>query len=263
MSADSCFVCDGRLAPAFSKQFAWLDMGLVAYERCASCGLVVSRTHASLNRGEWERLNTAFHRERDPDAGRSTDQRWLDRARGYVAAIGAAMDLGAIPKDRSWLDYGCGKGHLADLVEERTGHEILRYEPFLPGEGDRWVDAAALDPHTCDLVINTAMFEHVLDRASLDRLAGLVSAEGVLALHTVVVERVPDDPGWFYLLPVHCAFFTNAAMDHLCRDWGFRASAYHVPSRLWLLFRRPLSALPDELSRDPWVSAEGFAGYWK
>jgi len=262
MSNERCFVCGGPLGPAFSKQFDWQNLGRVDYSRCVACGFVLSRTHAHMDHGSWENLNAAFHAERDPAAGRSNDQRWLQRAQGYVDAISAARNLGAIPGDRPWLDYGCGSGQLSDLVEQRTNHAVLRYEPFLPGQGEHWVDAASLAPGSCDLVINTAMFEHVRDRASLDHLAGLVSADGALALHTVVVKHVPDDPDWFYLLPVHCAFFTNAAMEHLCREWGFLSAAYHVPARLWLLFRRPLSTLPAELSEEPWVSDQGFVGYW-
>lgn len=260
--ATHCFVCDGPLVPAFSKQFAWGELGQVAYERCTVCGFVVSRTHADLSDAAWRRINTAFHERRDNAAGRASPERWRARADGYAAAIGVATAAGAISKGGPWLDYGCGSGDMTTLIEARTGREILRYEPFMPGSGGTWVDAAALKPGSCDLVINTAMFEHVRDRRPLDHLASLVSPTGALALHTVIVERVPDDPNWFYLLPVHCAFFTNEAMRRLCVQWGFRSSAYHQPARLWLLFRQSLTDLPDAIQREPWICNDGFVAYW-
>lgn len=260
--ADRCFICEGSLVPAFAKQFDWEELGRVFYGRCAICGFVASSTHADLTEAAWQRINTAFHERRDVAAGRAGLDRWRARADGYASAIQEAAAAGAIPDGGPWLDYGCGSGDLTSLIEERSKRAILRYEPFMPGSGGTWVDAHALPSGSCDLVINTAMFEHVRDRQPLDHLASLVSRRGALALHTVVVESVPDDPTWFYLLPVHCAFFTNEAMRRLCTQWGFQSSAYHRDARLWLLFRRPLVEIPDALQREPWICREGFVAYW-
>lgn len=262
MTAAVCPVCGAPLAPAFAKDFSWEDLGRVDYDRCTACGFTRSRTHAEMDDVRWTRLNAAFHEQRDAAAGRSTPARWRERADGYVAAIRAAREAGALSTARPWLDYGAGGGHLTELIEAATGQEILRYEPFCPGSGGTWVDAAELRPGSCDLVVNTAMFEHVRDRETLDHVAGLVSPDGALALHTVIVDRVPDDPEWFYLLPVHCAFFTNAAMRRLCADWGFHSSAFYRPGKMWLLFRRKFDQLPPALSGGDWLSGPGFLSPW-
>ena len=46
----------------------------------------------------------------------------------------------------------------------------------------------------------------------------VVAPNGAFGMHTLVAERVPSDPAWFYLEPPHCAFFSNAAMARLSDD---------------------------------------------
>jgi len=254
----ACFVCEALTEPAFSKTFTWHDLGEVSYVRCPSCGFVASSTHAAMSEAQWADLNHAFHIARDPAANRSSAARAFTRLEGYAAAIADAARAGAIATVGTWLDYGCGEGRLAGLIEAATSHPVLRYEPYMPKSDGPWVDRAG-QGHA--LVVNTAMFEHVLDRASLDAVVDALHFDGVLALHTVIGPEVPNDPEWFYLLPPHCAFFTNESMRRLCEQWGFSVTAYHERGKLWLLSRSPkrLAALQD---RDGWRVATGFLAYW-
>ena len=258
MTPPGCFVCKTPTVTAFSKTFDWHGLERVDYVRCPACGFVLSQTHAEMGTERWAELNRIFHHERTPESGRSSESRWMQRLQGYADAIGEAASVGAIDTGGSWLDFGCGSGKLAELIEARTRHPVLRYEPFLPQEGPQWVETPG-EGHS--LVVNTAMFEHVRDRSPLDAVAGGLGDDGVLALHTVVGPRVPDDPEWFYLLPVHCAFFTNESMRRLCAQWGIAASAYHVEGRLWLLARRAerLAPLRDQAG---WQVSDGFLAYW-
>ena len=66
----------------------------------------------------------------------------------------------------------------------------------------------------------------------------MVAGDGVLALSTIVLGHIRENPSWSYLLPVHCTFFTNGAMQRLFDEWGFVASLYHIPSLMWFWFRR-------------------------
>lgn len=60
------------------------------------------------------------------------------------------------------------------------------------------------------------MFEHVLDRAGLDAVDELVASDGVLMLHTVVCERILQDPNWFYINTMkHAGLHTNKSMSIL------------------------------------------------
>jgi len=254
----ACFVCETPMEPAFTKTFTWHDLGDVAYVRCPDCGFVASETHAAMSEEAWADLNHAFHIERDPAANRSSAARAMARLEGYASAITDAAGAGAIDLIGSWLDYGCGEGTLASLIENSVEKTVLRYEPYMPRSEGPWVDRAG-GGHS--LVVNTAMFEHVLDRKSLDDVVNALGEDGVLALHTVIGPKVPDDPDWFYLLPPHTAFFTNASMRLLCEQWGFSTSAYHVPGKLWLFARNParLAALKG---REGWLVADGFLAYW-
>lgn len=253
-----CFVCKTPMQSAFKKFFDWQGLGEVVYVRCPECGFVASQTHAAMSDEAWAALNHAFHVQRDPHANRSNAARALARLEGYATAIADASAAGAIRVSASWLDYGCGEGRLASLIEDRVQKTVLRYEPYMPKSHGPWVDSAG-SGH--GLVVNTAMFEHVLGRASLNAVVDAIGEDGVLALHTVIGPKVPDDPDWFYLLPPHCAFFTNDAMGILCEQWGFSTTAYHEKGKLWLFAKQPghFAALQD---RPGWLVAEGFVAYW-
>ena len=134
------------------------------------------------------------------------------------------------------------------------------------------IEEAALGRY--ELVVNSAMFEHVLDRQALDEVDSLVSETGVLMLHTVVCERVPCDPNWFYLAPmVHTAFHTNRSMSLLIEQWGYEASIYSPQAKSWWLFKRGSAALKrlestverinEELRMKYFHYRPGFVDYWK
>jgi hypothetical protein len=124
------------------------------------------------------------------------------------------------------------------------------------------------------LVINSAMFEHVIDRESLDFVDGLVADDGVLMLHTFISATVPQDPNWFYLEPhVHTAFHTNRSMDILLGDWGYAASVYAPEARSWFIYKRnapqldlleeKIRQINAELQREYFFFKRGFVDYWK
>ena len=118
------------------------------------------------------------------------------------------------------------------------------------------------------------MFEHVLDRESLDKINKLVGDKGVLMLHTLVCESVPKDPNWFYMNPmVHTAFHTNKSMGILMEQWGYSASLYSPQAKSWFLFKRESPMLGDldeiskkinnELQVKYFYHKNGFVDFWK
>ena len=119
------------------------------------------------------------------------------------------------------------------------------------------------------VVINTSVFEHIREIDTLDEIANLVHESGVLSLHVLVPQSIPCDPDWFYLIPVHCTFFTNRSMQILFDRWGFALSIYHVPSRMWFWFHREIDLYYDfvagQQNQAPgeYHIKKGFMDYWK
>lgn len=263
-----CMVCRSGLEPYFEKNFrGFHGLEIVRYERCPDCGFVGSRTHAEMSEDAWERLNRSCHstyqgtKENPPE-----DPRWLTRLRAQAEAIRGLARVGIVPADLPWVDYGCGDGTLSEHLAA-FDLELLRFDRYMAGAG--YLTAGELLGRRYGLVVNTSVFEHVRERAPLDQMAALIAPSGVFAIHTLVREEIPRDAEWFYLLPVHCALFTNRAMQKLFDQWGFAWSAYHLESRLWFWFRqeseglrrfmqRPGAVLPGEVH-----FKRGFVDHWK
>ena len=103
---------------------------------------------------------------------------------------------------------------------------------------------------------------------TLSEIVDLVADAGVMAVHTLVRESIPPDPSWFYLLPVHCSFFTNKSMQILFDKWGFESSIYHIESRMWFWFRQDSDRIGSMLEKEGWKLGEvyfkkAFMDYWK
>lgn len=239
-----CIVCGASLEYFFEKDFEgkW-SLDVVEYWRCPRCGLVVAKTLYDMSKQEWETLNNTWHKsffEIAPSDAQGADPRARIRCgdavghREQAEVIVYLSEQGLITKKRHWIDYGCGDGALADSLIERQ-LPTRKCDPYMQGEG--YVAAKDLRP-IYGLVISTAVFEHVRERASLNEIARLVAGDGVLALHTRVLGHIRKNPTWSYLLPVHCTFFTNDAMQRLFDEWGFVASLYHIPSLTWFWFRK-------------------------
>jgi len=253
----------------FSKHFEVFDLGRVDYLRCEDCGFVLSQTHAQMAPAQWERINHLHHASyqgTDLDAG---DPRWLERMERQAAVIDDAQQLGLIRAGGAWLDYACGDGKLAAMLRAQYGQNLLCHDPYMPAQPG-YLDASQLTPGRFDFVVTTSVFEHLWRREQFDNIHALVAPHSVLGLHTLVCEAVPEDPSWFYLAPVHCAFHTNRSMDILFRQWGYTCSVYQVEARLWLWFRGDPGAVEARVSvantRSAGIRyefARGFVAYWK
>src|SRR5262249_1703910 len=124
------------------------------------------------------------------------------------------------------LDYAAGYGKLSRILDTYFQIQLPVFDSYIhDGDPKRYV--AKEDLRKYMTVINSAMFEHVIKREDLDQVNDLVDSGGSLIVHTVICERVPCDPNWFYLRPpVHTAFHTNRSMRFLMDQWGYRASVY-------------------------------------
>jgi len=230
-----CIVCNSSMRFFFSKQFDSFNLEQVDYWKCVSCGFVISRTHAEMSESKWKELNAAYHNAYLGGDSNADDPRWIERLNAQAEVINDQVSLGILPQSR-WLDFASGDGKLSTILADKYGLTLLNYDRYVP-IGANFLTEQQLDPHGFDFVITTSVFEHMVKRGDYDRVAGFVSPNGIMGVHTMVCEYVPADPNWFYLLPVHCAFHTNRSMSILLNQWGFKSSLYNVQARLWLFFR--------------------------
>jgi hypothetical protein len=266
---DSCFVCKSMMSPYFTKDFAgkW-GLGIADYWRCGACGLVVSKTHLDMSPEEWRELHLRYYSSFVGTEYLDDDPRRLSRLRSQAATIVGLTMAGILPRDLPWVDFGCGDGKLADFLGE-YGLLALKFDRYMASQSEAYLTEEQLATLKYSLVINTSVFEHLRSIDTLDENAGLVAESGVLALHTLVRESIPNDPTWFYLLPVHCTFFTNRSMQILFDRWKFEASIYHLESRIWFMFRQNAVSAKSFVERegrtpgDEYYFKKGFMDYWK
>jgi hypothetical protein len=242
-------------------------IGTVDYHKCKNCGFVISKTHAELPFSLWEKLNRDYHHyfENIENKKESNQPPYLEQA-----VMLRMLAIEQIINMTSVIDYAAGYGTLSRLLEHYLQINLPIFDPYIQNsDSSRYI--RDLGSNSYKTVINSAMFEHVLNRYDLDKVNNLVSDDGCLILHTVICEKIPNDPNWFYLRPpVHTAFHTNKSMEILMKQWGYSCSSYCPQSKCWILFKQKKNELTDifkaineKLQSDWFYFKEGFMDYWK
>jgi hypothetical protein len=273
----SCIICGCDSKFFFSKNYQsypgspFADDYLVSYYKCTHCGFVISKTHLEMTPKEWSDLNSSWHHNFESSFAERTNNQ-----PPYAEQALALMLLfeNDILDNNDVLDFAAGYGSLAKILKKYFNKEILLYDKYVnePESSLSYVSSEKLRKYK--LVINSAMFEHVLNRSDLDAVNALVSDDGVLMLHTVVCERVPQDPKWFYIEPmVHTAFHTNRSMSILMNQWGYTESVYSHLAKSWFLFKEKSPSIENlesniikinkELQSKFFHHKRGFLDYWK
>lgn len=263
-----CLVCGDEQEFYFEKQFndCWRKyIPYVQYFKCPNCGFVLSKTHKELDKNTWEALNLEVHIESENPETRVTNQ---------PPYIQQAVMLDILAKNniinmKDVLDYAGGYGTLAKILSKYFNLKTTVYEKYMTKEQKcknvKFINT--LSNKKYDTVLCSAYFEHIVNREDIDNVVNCVSKKGVLVLHTVISDNVPQDGSWFYLTPVHCAFFTNKSMDILMKDWGFVYSIYSPVSKYWVLFREKpkfdFEKINEEFQTKYLFEKEGFMDYWK
>lgn len=260
-----CMVCSRNMEFYFAKRFDSDGLGEAEYYRCPRCGFSASKTHLEMPEADWVRLNTGWH-----DANNlRQDNPWNRSQRHFNQALMIALmhRHGLIPGGK-WLDYASGQGGLSRQLHAHFGLELESFDKFVQPTSFP-ISASQLVERSYSLVTNTAMFEHARDRQTLDEIEAYVGQGGCLGLHTLVRGEIPADPEWMYLLPVHCAFFTNSSMAILMQQWGYSCSVYNEHAKMWIWFKSDPRAIEDktaELNRSMgWAYLHfkaGFMDFW-
>ncbi len=261
-----CFICCHQIQFYFRKQFNEFGLDNVDYYKCTNCGFVFSKTHNEMDYNKWEKINIAFHEKiENPNTINSTNQPpYLHQA----VMLNTLLKNDIITLDNC-LDWGSGYGTLSKVLAKYFGININNYDKYMSPQ-QNCLSSREIAEKKFMTVINSAVFEHVTHRRFLDEINSYVSDEGCLIFHTVVCEKIPKDPNWFYLLPVHCAFHTNKSMGVLMEQWGYSSSLYCPTAKMWVLYKKKpkniesiVKAINTEFQNDYLHYKLGFVDYWK
>ena len=273
----NCLICNSVSEHYFSKDHSdypgspYKISLKVDYCKCKECGFVFSRTHQELDRGEWLELNSSWHHafEKNGTTRKNNQPPYPEQA--LVLMI---LNKNKIINLKDTLDYAAGYGTMANILFKYFGEEIKIYDEYVFDHNSeiQYIHKNSIKKYS--LVVNSAMFEHILKRQDLDCINNLVENDGVLMLHTLVCENIPCDPNWFYLEPlVHTAFHTNKSMEILMKQWGYAASIYSPQAKSWFLFKKDFPGIDRlenfvqminiELQANYFYYKNGFMDYWK
>lgn len=276
-SSHGCIICSSDTSYYFSKNYPtypnspFPDGLKVDYWKCQHCGFVISETHKNMTPEKWSQLNMSWHHyfENNIDAKISNSPPYAEQALAMsMLSVNGIVDL------NDALDYAAGYGTLSKFTKKYFNKEIKIFDRYVQSNDNELDYVEEKDLKKYQLVINSAMFEHVLNREGLDEVNNLVAADGVLMLHTVICEKIPADPDWFYLAPmVHTAFHTNKSMTILMQQWDYSSSIYCPHAKCWFLFKKDCSQLKnlenkvDEINKSIRTNyfhyKTGFMDYWK
>ena len=280
-----CFVCGGEMKPYFKKKIAaryLQNLDALEYVRCEHCGMVVSKTLYEMSREELSKFIYNDHKDYFSSTSRQeeVDPRWLQRLDLQAALFAELLRYGVFDYGWRTIDYGAGNGLLANKVNALlTLHKygsrsmaqevwLKKYDEYMEPLDENYLTSEEVTESSFDFLVSSSVFEHLFgNRGEVEKVIGLLKPDGIMALHTLICEEVPQDPEWYYLVPVHCTLWTNKAMQIVYQKSGFIGCGYNVEARMWIFFRNAdawnkLKACRDSLS-GTWVLSEDFVDYWK
>lgn len=260
-----CIICEGAMSHHFTKTFGQYGLENVDYFACQDCGFTASKTHFEMTDTEWGRLNIDFHNDNNAreDNPYNRNQRYFQQAMMFYL-----MERHGLLRRDPWLDWGSGLGSVSEQLEHLFSLKLNNFDAYIQPERNVLTQDQLVERGYA-LVVNTAVFEHVRSRETLNEIESYVAGDGCLAVHTLVRGEIPTDPEWMYLLPVHCAFHTNSSMQVLMEQWGYTCSIYNEQSKTWVMFKQPfrqvrplVQQLNNKLGFEYLHYKNGFMNYW-
>ena len=255
-----CIVCGNKTEYYFEKNFNSSILDNATYYRCLNCGFVYSEKHYSMPENDWKKINENYHLESYDISKKFFEHKppYLYQALFlYILAKNNFINVG------NWLDYGAGLGNFSNILKQYFNLEIISYDKYFNPN-------LSIQPKTCDVVFSSAVLEHITSIEPIDFMINALKSNGTFIFHTLVCENVPQDSNWFYLLPVHCSFFTNKSMALLMKKYGFTCSIYSPNAKTWALFQEKPDAIKEkveklniELMSNYLYFKNDFVDYWK
>jgi len=269
-----CLICNSDSKYFFSKKYSespydqfMHEIGEVHYYKCENCGFVLSKTHCELDKNKWENLNYLVHNYHE-----NPQNQKMGNQPPYIEQAIMLLILGenGIINIKNMLDYAAGYGTLSTILSKYFNITMPIFDQYVKEvDPNRYIHKDQLSKYKT--VLNSAMFEHILNREDLDNVNNLVDTDGCLIIHTVICENIPQDPNWFYMrTPVHTAFHTNKSMEILMNQWGYHSSIYCPKSKCWILLKKEIEniskvihSINQEFQTDFLYYKKGFVDYWK
>jgi len=266
-----CIICNNESTFLFKKEFEGVFKSMIAssaYYKCKNCGFTFSPTIFELNEEVFSKLNIAFHRYiEDPS---------VEKLMNQPPYIEQATMLNILEKNKlidmnNSLDFAGGYGTLHEILKKYFNRcTFLIYDPYMQDiNSNQYITKDNLKQY--NTVFNSAFFEHITCRETLEEINSCVSENGVLIIHTVVCENIPKDSNWFYINPVHCALHTNKSMEILMKQWNYKWSLYCPSAKSWILFKNEYNnqgKIVDEINKELqtnylYYKTKGFVDFWK
>lgn len=195
-----------------------------------------------MNESDWEKLNKSYHSYLLTDQNQD-DPNWEIRIKKQIEFITSTLHL---TNHNTILDFAAGKGLFSKALPN-----IKNYDPYY----DDPSYVRTLQPFDC--IINTSYLEHITKYEHIESLLQNVSS--CLYMHTFCSESIPKDPSWFYLLPVHCSFYTERSINILFERFGFVDSIYNYDARMWGLYKHSIES--SKLDSKHKFKKNGFIGF--
>ena len=273
-SIKKCIICNSDSEYFLSKKYSeppfdefMREIGEVCYYKCKSCGFVLSETHSELDKKLWVNLNYLVHNYLE-----NLQNQKIGNQPPYVDQAIMLLILGenGIINTNNMLDYAAGYGTLSKILSKYCNIKLPIFDQYVKeGDPNRYIPKDHLTKYKT--VLNSAMFEHILNRDDLDNDNNMVNSDGCLIIHTVVCKNIPQDANWFYFrLPIHTAFQTNMSMEILMNQWDYHSSIYCPKSKCWILLKKEIEniskiihSINQELQTDYLYYKKGFVDYWK
>ena len=196
-----CLICAAQTHFFFTKTYPayagspFPETMQTDYWKCERCGFVISKAQQEMSVAEWSSLNSDWHHyfENNPTAtGANNQPPYADQGLALqMLGKNGIVDLA------DTLDYAAGYGTLARFLRKYLSRDINIFDRYVRNNASGLNYIAEDKLKKYQLVINSAMFEHVVTRSALDEIDALVADDGVLMLHTLICERIPQDPDWF------------------------------------------------------------------
>ena len=267
-----CIICRSKSEYFFTKnfketQYSFLmkDISSVNYYKCVNCGFTISKTHVEIDNKRWMKLNNDFHHYLETRTASTNQPPYIEQATMLML-----LEKEQIINLENAIDFAGGYGTLSKLLKKYLNLNLPVYDPYVKGpEEIEYVNKEDLKKY--NVVLNSALFEHLFTRDSFDEINNVVSDNGYMIIHTVICENIPQNENWFYFdPPVHCAFHTNKSMSVLMLEWNYEASIYCPSAKSWILIKKlqphikeKIESINKELQTEYFIFKKGFVDFWK
>lgn len=198
-----CVLCGSdKTQPYYSNENS-------SYFQCSVCELVFTPKRFHLNNAD-EKSRYDLHQNNPDDVG----------YRQFLSTVFDPVEKHLTPNAKG-LDFGCGPGPTLSVMFEEQGYKVDLFDKF-------YANDRSIFNNTYDFITATEVAEHLDNPGDeLTKLFNMLSAGGVLAIMTKILDDQIEFKSWYYKNdPTHICFFSQNTMHHLAKTWGARVQFY-------------------------------------